>query len=104
MKEFSLFTKSASIQKGEPLMDEPARSLRKIVSVAGLVVIGVVVLLPVTLLLAVAYYIAALAQGVWSLVGLLTGRKPPPAPSEPLPRPHLWEIRAQGEGQDQHSV
>jgi hypothetical protein len=62
-----------------------------------LVVVGFTLLLPVALLLAVGYYVAAIVQGVWAMLGFLTGRKPPPL-SEPLPGPHLLAVREQVEG------
>ena len=61
---------------------------------AGTVVLGLVILLPVALLIAAAYYVAALAQAAWSLLRFATGQKSAP-PVEPLQGPHLWTEREQ---------
>jgi hypothetical protein len=81
---------------GGPFMDEPSRSPFRPFIVSALVLVGSVLLLPVTLLLALGYYVLALGQGVGSLVRFLTGQKPPP-PTEPLPGPHLWIQNEQAE-------
>jgi hypothetical protein len=76
----------------DPLKDEPSRSSFSLVVIAGLVVVGAILMLPAILLIGVAYYLVAALQALGSLLRAMTGRKTP-APAEPLPRPHLWVWR-----------
>jgi hypothetical protein len=56
----------------------------------SLFLFGLLLLLPATLLIAAAFFLVALVQALLSLARVIAGKQPPPAPTEPLPGPHLW--------------
>ena len=82
---------SVPVFLGGPLMEEPKPFADKLLS-AALVVAGLILLVPLMLLFAVGFYLAAIFQALRLLV---TGRPAQQSEeSDPLPRPHLWETRA----------
>jgi hypothetical protein len=66
----------------------PALPLRFLL-LSARVLLGLLVFMPATLLIAVALCLLVAAQASWSLFLFLTGQKPPPPPAEPNQQP-LW--------------
>jgi hypothetical protein len=69
-------------------MDEP-RGLGSRLLTWLLVPAGLLVMLPLAVVIAAGYYVAALVHGLLTLGAFLVRRKPPPP--DPIRRPHLLD-------------
>lgn len=74
----------------QPERAKSARSRFFYLSVLVRVAIGLLLLLPATLLIPVALCLIVIAQTLSTLLMFLTRQKPPSPPSEELPTPAMW--------------